>query len=165
MIRALLSFVLTLGLIGAAALWAVNRVGDGRLMRAASPPISRTIELVAEEIETGLSSPVANRNAPSPSDAEASAPAAPGKAVWRVLGEVGDDESEPTEVEVAADDASRADNPLQPPVEDDDLAEELPEGSDESLPRRVAGNDEALAESALLVRRMLGLYEQTVEAR
>ena len=138
MIRALFSFVVTLGLIAAAALWAVRNVEPEDLVRAAETPVSRTVELMANELGDELAVALEPAARAVVERAE-QRPALPAPAVPPVAAEVPDGDgarSEPDPVEVA---------------DADPRAEET---------RGAAG--EPLAESAVLLRRMLGLYERTL---
>ncbi len=142
MIRALFSFVVTLGLIGAAALWAVRNVEPQDLVRAAETPVSRTVALVAAELGDELAA--ALEPAARAAVERAAPPAAAQAAPSVVEAEAPVAEAEPSEPELEAA-LPRADT--------------APDGATAG---GSGGSGEALAESAVLLRRMLGLYERTL---
>ena len=139
MIRALFGFVLTLGLIGAAALWALRSFDPAVFLSAAAPPVSRTVELVAAELGERLANAVENEARPALEPTAALSPPQP---------------ADPSVV-----------NDENVPEPTDPLAHDGLETPSPAPANRVAERDATLADSAVLVRRMLGLYERSLAPR
>ncbi len=162
MIRALFGFVMTIALAGAAALWALGLLDPVERLQG-PPPVSRTVELLAADLAERLP-PLPPLRIPEAVEAElptaGEAPNAEpddettGIATLRARDEVVEDgdrgELRPHPL------------PLDPSEEDRAIAAaDVPPagpGSDDPGARR-----EALADSAILVRRMLGLYQQALD--
>ncbi len=156
MIRALFGFVMTIVLAGAAALWALGLLDPVERLQA-PPPVSRTVELLASDLAERLPplGDLVSRDAPpvsmTPTDGE---PPAAARGELRARDEV---------VESAAFGEPRAHPlPLDPVDEEpgDAIAEAAP---NDDAPTDAYARREALADSATLVRRMLGLYQRALD--
>lgn len=144
MIRALFGFVLTLGLLGAGALWALRSFNPAELLRATPPPVSRTVELLAAEITRQVQAdgaPDRPDRAPPPDVATAT-------------------RSEESTHHAAPEGLAEASAPLPGEVAEDIAGADPAEAAETAAPGDPSG---ALADSAVLVRRMLGLYNQSLE--
>lgn len=158
MIRALFGFAMTIALVGAAALWAVGVLDPVERLQA-PPPVSRTVELLASDLAERLPPlrDLASRSAApaSATPTEDTTPVAP-RGELRARDEV---------IEPAATGEAQA-HPLALDPADEAPADAIADTpSAEDVPVDSYARREALADSATLVRRMLGLYQRALDPK